>query len=153
MYEASLCLLHVQVPIRSSSWTEDRRVSHGATMSACLWCQELWPNVRWNVCRCIFKLLLFLVCCMFLMPAAFVGSPVFVSFCDQTIVSWAWQQLPTRQLRRNAFWSFCQRLWSHAYTAVAFVMHTYIHTYIPTMLLSRSFTISGTITLHTHTIQ
>ena len=26
-----------------------------------------------------------------------------------------------------------------------------IHTYIPTMLLSRSFTISGTITLHTHT--
>ena len=65
---------------------EDRRVSHGATMSACLWCQELWPNVGWSVCRCIFKLLLFLVCCMFLLPAAFVGSPLFVSFCDQTIV-------------------------------------------------------------------
>ena len=31
------------------------------------------------------------------------------------------------------------------------VCHAYIHTYIPTMLLSRSFTISGTITLHTHT--
>ena len=41
MYTASLCLLHVQVPIRSSAWTEDRHVSHGAIMSGCLWCQEL----------------------------------------------------------------------------------------------------------------
>ena len=29
------------------------------------------------------------------------------------------------------------------------VCHAYIHAYIPTILLSRSFTISGTITLHT----
>ena len=41
MYTASLCLLHAQVPIRSSAWTEDRHVSHGAIMSGCLWCQEL----------------------------------------------------------------------------------------------------------------
>ena len=53
------------------------------------------------------------------MPAAFVGSP------DQTIVSWAWQQLPTRQLRRNAFWSFCQGI---PCVHCTFVMHTYIHT-------------------------
>ena len=44
MYEASLCLLHVQVPIRSSSWTEDRRVSHGATMSACFGAKNFDPT-------------------------------------------------------------------------------------------------------------
>ena len=110
MYEASLCLLHVQVPIRSSSWTEDRRVSHGATMSACFGAKNFDPTWDEVYADASLSYLLFLVCCMFLLPAAFVGSPLFVSFCDQTIVSWAWQQLPTRQLRRNASWSFCQRL-------------------------------------------
>ena len=44
MYEASFCLLHVEVPIRSSSWTEDRRVSHGATMSACFGAKNFDPT-------------------------------------------------------------------------------------------------------------
>ncbi len=66
MYGASLCLLHVQVPIRSSSWTEDERTSQGATMSACFGAKNFdptWEEVYADASRinsyCYF---LFVVC-------------------------------------------------------------------------------------------